>query len=358
MKTARKKPLRFALAGTGFWSRYQLHGWRELRGCECVALYNRTRARAEAFARDFGISTVYDDYEKMLAREQLDFVDIVTGVEQHGPMARLAADCGLAVVCQKPLATDFDSAAAMVAHARRRKVALLVNENWRWQPQIRAFAAALKLAPLGRIWRAHIHYANSFPVFINQPFLRELDRFILMDIGTHILDVMRFLFGEAATVYAQAHRVAPGIMGEDAVSTLFKMRNDMSVYANMSYASRVPGERFPETFITVEGEDASVSLDADFNVEVVTKRRTVTTRHPPPHYPWANPAYGVVHSSIVAAQRNLLDGMRGEGVAETSGADNLETLRLVSACYDSIASGGVVRVSREKSRIQETGINF
>ena len=350
MESTRKKPLRFALAGTGFWSRYQLHGWRELRGCECVALFNRTRGRAEALARDFGISAVYDHYEEMLAKEQLDFVDIVTAAEQHALLAKQAADRGLAVVCQKPLATDFDSAAAMVAHARRRKVPLLVNENWRWQPQIRAFAAALKKAPLGRIWRAHINYANSFPVFINQPFLRELDRFILMDIGTHILDVMRFPFGEAATAYAQAHRVSPGITGEDAVSALFKMRNGMSVYTNMSYASRVFGERFPETFITVEGEDASISLDADFNVRVVTKRETTTTRHPPPHYPWANPAYGVVHSSIVAAQRNLLGALRGESEAETSGADNIETLRLVNACYESIASGSVVAVKPARIR--------
>lgn len=344
MKSSRQKPLRFALAGTGFWSRYQLHGWRELPGCECVALYNRTRTRAEALAREFGITAVYDDYEAMLAQERLDFVDVVTSVEQHAPMARLAANRRLAVVCQKPLASDFGEAARMVAHARRRNTPLLVNENWRWQPQIRAFAAVLKTAPLGRIWRAHIKYANSFPVFENQPFLRELERFILMDIGTHILDVMRFLFGEAETAYAQAQRVAKGIKGEDAVSAIFRMRNGMTVYTNMSYASRVMEERFPETFITVEGEDASVSLAADFKVHVVTKRGTTTTRHPPPHYAWADPAYGVVHSSIVAAQRNLLQALRGRGEAETTGADNLETLRLVSACYDSIAEGCVVTI--------------
>src|SRR5688572_32817005 len=116
--STRKKPLRFALAGTGFWSRYQLHGWRELHGCKCVAPFNRTRARAEALGHDFGITAVYDDFEEMLEREQLDFVDIVTGVNQHAPMAKAAVARRLAVVCQKPLAPDFASAAAMVAEAR------------------------------------------------------------------------------------------------------------------------------------------------------------------------------------------------------------------------------------------------
>jgi D-apiose dehydrogenase len=342
----KKPPLRFALAGAGFWSHYQLHGWRELPGCECAAIYNRTRAKAEKLATAFGIprNRVYDDYERMLDTERLDFVDICTAVEQHAPMTRAAADRGLDVVCQKPMSTDYASAAALVAHCRKRKVRLYVNENWRWQPQLRAFAAALQRAPLGRTWRAHINYWNSFPVFQNQPFLAELDQFILTDIGTHILDTMRFLFGEAGTIYARGHSVNRGIKGEDAVSALFGMKSGMTVYANMSYASRVHGERFPEVFITVEGEDASVSLDLDFTVRVTTRRGTTVTRHPPPHYAWADARYGIVHASIVEAQRDILAGLRRERKAETTGDDNLQTLRLVFGCYASIRSGQVVRV--------------
>lgn len=338
------KPLRFAIAGAGFWSHYQLHGWRELPGCQCVAVYNRTRAKAEKLAVDFGVPAVYDDYALMLERERIDFVDIITSVEQHAAMARLAADRGLDVVCQKPMAPDYRAAQAMVAHCRKRKVKLLINENWRWQPQIRALAAALKKAPLGRIWRAHVNYWNSFPVFTNQPFLAGLEQFMLADMGTHVFDTLRFLFGEAETLYARAHSVTRGIKGEDAASVLFGMRNGMTVYANLSYASRVHGEKFPEAFVTVEGEDASISLERDFTLHVVTKRGTSTTRHPPPHYAWADARYGVVHASIVAAQRNLLAGLRGEAVAETTGEDNLKTLRLVYACYESIKSGQAVRL--------------
>lgn len=339
-----KTPVRFAMAGTGFWSRFQLQGWRELPGCECVALYNRTRRRAEALGAEFGIGKIYDDYEAMLAAERLDFVDLVTGVEQHAAMAMQAADRGLPVVCQKPLAPDLATATRMVAHARERGTALLVNENWRWQAQIRAFAAVLKDAPLGRVWRAHVNFSNSFPVFDNQPFLRELEQFILTDIGTHLLDVVRFLFGEAESVYALTHRVNRGIKGEDAVSALLRMHDGLTVDVNLSYASRVPRERFPEAMILVEGENASAMLDLDFNIHVVTARGTTTTRHPPPFYPWADARYGVVHASIVDAQRNLLDALRGEAQAETTGEDNLETLRLVFACYESARRGEVVRL--------------
>ena len=68
---------------------------------------------------------------------------------------------------------------------------------------------------------------------------------------------------------------------------------------------------------------------------------TAAKRYPPPGYSWVDPAYEVVHSSIVAGQSNLLEGIRG-GSAETTGEDNLETVRLVFASYESAASGKAV----------------
>lgn len=57
---------------------------------------------------------------------------------------------------------------------------------------------------------------------------------------------------------------------------------------------------------------------------------------------WADPAYEVVHASIVPCNANLLAGLRGPSQAETTGADNLETMRLVFAAYDSAAEHRVI----------------
>ena len=83
--------LRFAAFGAGFWARFQLAGWREIGGTRCVAIYNRTRAKAEALAREFGIPAVYDDAEELLRNEKLDFVDIITDVDTHARFVQLAA---------------------------------------------------------------------------------------------------------------------------------------------------------------------------------------------------------------------------------------------------------------------------
>jgi D-apiose dehydrogenase len=339
------KELRFVSFGAGFWSAYQLAAWQEVPGVRCVAIYNRTKAKAEALAARFGIPQVYDDPETLLRNESADFADIVTDVSTHAPLVKLVAAHHLPVICQKPLAPTLADAESMVDICAQANVPLYVHENWRWQKPIRAFHAALRTAPIGRIWRAHINYWSSFPFAEFQPFLKDLDQFILTDIGTHILDTMRFLFGEAASVYARAHRITPGIKGEDAVSALFGLENGMTAYVNMSYASRVYGERFPETFITAEGEHGSVSLEADYTVHVVTRDAVRTSRHPPPAYAWADPRFGLPHASIVDANAHFASAMRGRTAAETTGEDNLRTLRLVFACYESIRTGSVIPVS-------------
>ena len=123
--------LRFAIFGTGYWSRFQLAGWRELEGVECVALYNRTRAKAEALAQAFDVPTVYDDAEELFRREPLDFIDIITNVETHSQFVHLAAVHGLPVICQKPMATSLEEAEQMVRVCREAGVPFFVHENWR-----------------------------------------------------------------------------------------------------------------------------------------------------------------------------------------------------------------------------------
>nr|MDQ2998311.1 Gfo/Idh/MocA family oxidoreductase [Chloroflexota bacterium] len=111
-------PLRFAIFGAGFWARFQLAAWRELEGVECVAIYNRTRAKAEALARDFGVPRVYDDPLALLDQEQLDFIDVITDVDTHSRFVQLAAQYKLPVISQKPMAPTLAEAERMVAACR------------------------------------------------------------------------------------------------------------------------------------------------------------------------------------------------------------------------------------------------
>jgi len=337
--------LRFAVIGTGFWANYQIPAWLELEGVELVALYNRTKSKAEQLAHKYNIPAVYDSVEKLIEIEKLDFVDIITDVDTHAPFTELAAKKGIAVICQKPMAPRLSIAKEMVDICHRQQVPFLIHENFRWQSPLRKLKELLNSGRIGNVFKARVMFCSGFPVFDNQPFLAELDEFILTDIGSHTLDICRFLFGEVDTLFCQTHSVNKKIKGEDVANVFMKMHNGISCYAEMSYASILEYESFPQTFVLVEGEYGSLHLTKDFEIRLTTRDGTEIWKAEPILYPWIDPAYAVIHSSIVDCNRDILNHLQGKTNAETTGVDNFETVRLVHASYASAKKNQLININ-------------
>ena len=340
------KNLRFAIFGAGFWARCQLAAWREVGGVECVAIYNRSRDKAEAFARDLGIPAVYDDAEKLLREVKPDFVDNITEVGGHKPLSLLCAKHRIPCICQKPMAALLKDARQMVAAFAKAKTPFFVHENWRWQTPMRALINALRAGVIGTPFRARLTFTSGFDVWANQPALGELEQFILTDMGTHVLDTARACFGEAGSLYCQLHKtLRPAVKGDNVATLLLSMGEARtSVVVELAYA-KTPLERecFPQTLVFVEGPLGSIEVTDDYWLRVTTKKGTHGRRHAPPRYAWADPRYDVAQSSMVACHRDLLAALRGEGSGETTGADNLKTMDLVFGAYDSAQRDAVVR---------------
>ncbi|MBC8077012.1 MAG: Gfo/Idh/MocA family oxidoreductase [Chloroflexales bacterium] len=336
--------LRLAVFGCGFWAHYQVAAWRELAGVRVVAACDPQRERAESLAATYGIAAVYSDPAELLRRETVDAVDIVSSVESHVALVRLVAAHGLPAICQKPLAASLSEAEALVAACHRAGTPLIVHENWRWQAPLRAVKQALDSGAIGRVFRARVEMISGFPLFANQPALAEMPQFIMADLGPHTLDSARFLFGEPKRLYCTTARVHPAIKGED-VATVLLETDAATVLVTMAYAENyLERECFPQTLLFIEGERGSIELAPDYWVRVTTASGTHSRRHPPPRYAWADPAYDVVQASMVLCNANILRALTGGPRAETSGDDNLKTLRLVYGAYESAATGRPILV--------------
>ncbi len=340
------KPLRFAIFGAGFWARCQLAAWREVGGVECVALYNRSRDKAEAFARELGVPKVYEDAETLLREVKPDFVDNITEVGGHKPLSLLCAKHRVACICQKPMASSLNDARQMVAAFARTGTPFFVHENWRWQTPMRALVNTLRSGVIGTPFRGRLSFVSGFDVWSNQPALRDLEQFILTDIGTHVLDTARACFGEADSLYCKLHRtLLPDIKGDNVATLMLSMGEaQTSVVIELAYA-KTPLERecFPQTLAFVEGSLGSLEVTNDYWLRVTTKKGTHSRRHAPPRYAWADPRYDVAQSSMVPCHRDLLAALRGEAKGETTGADNLKTLELVFGAYESARRNVVVK---------------
>jgi predicted dehydrogenase len=244
------------------------------------------------------------------------------------------------------MAPDLATAEKMVNACREAGVPFFIHENFRWQTPIRALKQALDEGHIGRPFRAQISFLTGFPVFENQPLLKTLEHLIIADLGSHQLDLSRFLFGEATHLYCQTNKVHPDICGEDSATIVLETAKRTTVVICMAYAGNpVESDHFPQTTFFVEGEQGTIELGADYWLRITTRTGTLSRQVAPPRYGWADPSYDVVHASIVPCNVDLLKALKGEGLAETTGEDNLKTVKLVFASYDSAASGKSISFS-------------
>ncbi len=176
-----------------------------------LALASRDRARAEQWAREFGVPRAYGSYEAALADSEIDAVYIPLPNELHKPWVMAAADAGKHVLCEKPLALDSQEAAAMVAHCRRRGVVLMEAFMWRHQPRTLEIRRRVRDGAIGdlRLIRASF----SFPI---EPGDWRLDPArgggALWDVGCYGVSTARlFAGGEPRIARALAHFGSTGV---------------------------------------------------------------------------------------------------------------------------------------------------
>jgi predicted dehydrogenase len=337
--------LRGALIGCGFFGINQLHGWRGVTGASIVAICDRDPARLAVARNEFGIDNCYADAEEMLGREKLDFVDIATTVSSHRPLVELAARHRVAVICQKPFALSMTDARAMVAACESAGAPLMVHENFRWQSPIQALRAEIDGNAIGKPFWGRVSFRSAYDVFSGQPYLAKGERFIIEDLGIHILDVARFLFGDVVRLTARATRINPAIRGEDVATLLLDHESGLSSIVDCSYATRLAVEPFPETLIEVDGTEGSIRLKQGYEM-VVSGARGVRMRDvSPPLLPWASRPWHNIQESVQAIQQHWVDCLREGREPATSGRDNLKTFSLVEAAYRGVASGEAIDMS-------------
>lgn len=339
--------LRFAMAGAGFWANYQLAAWQEVPGVKCVAVCDPNRAKAEQLAARLGVPAAFADAGEMLDQMRPDFLDIVAAVPAHAPLVRLAAERRLPVICQKPMALTLPDCEALVETCRKAGVFFAIHENWRWQAPLRRVKELLNSSIIGAPFRARIDMLTGFDVFAKQPGLREVPELIIADLGCHLIDLARYYFGEAERLDCHTWSVRPEVRGEDAATINLRMNQGRTmVTLNMAYAGTfLERECFPQTLVFIEGSQGAIEVAPDYHVRVTTAAGTHSIRVAPPFYPWADPRYAVAHASIVDCHADIVAALRSGSPAETSGADNLRTMRLVFASYESARTEQIITLS-------------
>ncbi|TPL91703.1 Gfo/Idh/MocA family oxidoreductase [Mesorhizobium sp. B2-3-12] len=336
--------LRGALIGCGFFAVNQMHAWRDIEGAMIVAICDRDPERLRIVGDQFGVARRYADAAAMFAAEKLDFVDIATTVGSHRALVEIAAGHRVPVICQKPFAPTLSDAKAMVKACADAGVPLMIHENFRWQSPIQAVRAVLDSGEIGTPFFGRISFRSGYDVFSGQPYLATGKRFIIEDLGIHILDIARFLLGDVSSLTARTARINPAIAGEDVATMLMDHGGGATSVVDCSYATKLAVEPFPETLIELDGGDGTIRLAQGYRLTVTGKSGTKVSDVSPPLLPWASRPWHNIQESVLAIQKHWIDRLASGKEPATSGADNLKTFALVEAAYAGAASREPVQI--------------
>ncbi len=335
------EPVRIAAIGAGYVSRWQFPAWQQIEGTHLVAVCDRDQDRAqEAIAGLAARPMVFGDAEAMLEEVDVDAIDILTTPDTHLDLVALAADRGVSILCQKPLATSLSDAKRIVEIARDRSVRLMVNENFRWRPSFRWAADLMQGGALGRVFYAGFDSrinvtrpAVEWPrgrLFTYRPYFLEVDRLIVLENTIHWIDVSRFLFGEPLAVYCRTQRSSDFGRGEDTALVALEYPESTVVIQNAwgSYGYAYPAR---EAEIAIEGTNGTVLISRT-GEGVLAKADG--SEEPAPY-----DLTDYYEGSFRSTQAHFVESLRTGAEFETTGEDNLRTLSLTMAAYLSADEG-------------------
>jgi D-apiose dehydrogenase len=335
------KKLKGVGIGAGYFSPFQYEAWTRIPDVEITAMCNRDKEKALPYMEQYNIPSHYTDYREMIEKEKPDFVDIITPPETHFEMTKFAADRGIAVICQKPLAPTLEEGKKTVDYATGSGIRFMVHENWRFQPWHREIKKLLLNEEIGKVhfmnWRKRMGDGWGENAYIpRQPYFRDYPRLIVYENGIHFIDTFRYLGGEIRRVFAYLRKLNPVIAGEDFALVNFEFENpellaiwDANRYNEPNYEN--PRLTFGE--FQVDGTKGTIRLysNGKITIQKLGKKEI--------EHPYLMQPINFAGDCVYATQRHFIDCMLSGEEFETNGPDYLKSLTVQEAIYKSAETG-------------------
>src|ERR1051325_10456878 len=193
----KRAPVGIGIIGTGFARTTQIPGFRDCMGAKIVAIASRTRERAEAIAKEFGIDHVFSDWKNLVTHPDIDLVSVVTPPSTHMEITLAALAERKAVLCEKPMAMNADEAARMVVKANAAGVLALVDHELRFLNSRRVMRGMLQTGAIGSVRHCNYVFRSDYRGLADRAWDWWADEAMgggaLGAIGSHVVDSVRWM---------------------------------------------------------------------------------------------------------------------------------------------------------------------
>jgi predicted dehydrogenase len=279
------KPLNIGLVGYGFMGRTHSNAYKRVNDFFDVghrpvlkAVCGRSEDNAQAFAENWGYESIETDWRKLVARDDIDAIDICTPNNTHAEIAIAAAEAGKMILCEKPLSMDAAQGETMVAAVEKAGVPNTVWYNYRRVPAVTLAKKLIDEGRLGRIFHYRANFLQDWTINADLPqggaALWRLDAAaagsgVTGDLLAHCIDTAIWLNGSVGDVSAMTETFVKERMHnltgkvekvsiDDACAFLCHFNNgSLGLFESTRYAR---GHKALYT-LEINGENASIRWD-------------------------------------------------------------------------------------------------
>jgi predicted dehydrogenase len=208
-----RKTVNVAMIGYKFMGKAHSNAWRQVGhffpdlAAKPVlkVVCGRDAAGTKAAAEQLGWEEVETDWQKAVARKDIDIVDVCTPGDSHAPISIAAAKAGKHVICEKPLANTVAEAKLMLDAVKKAKVKHLVAHNYRRAPAVQLMKKMIDDGRIGTIYHVRAVYLQDWILDPKFPMVWRFDKKVAGsgahgDLNAHIIDLARMLAGEITSV--------------------------------------------------------------------------------------------------------------------------------------------------------------
>jgi predicted dehydrogenase len=291
-------------------------------GVEIAAVAARDPARAQRFARTYGIPTVHQSYGALLGDPRIDAIYNPLPNSLHCEWSIRALEAGKHVLCEKPLASNASEAEQMANAARRADRLLVEAFHYRYHPLAARLRAIVSSGVLGRIRHIEAHMCIPLPLPGNIRYRYDLAGGATMDLGCYTINLIRFLAGaEPQVVAAEARLSSPQL--------------DRWMRADMRFAdgrtARMTCSLFSTTLLhvaaRVRGDDGELRVLNPYTPQFPHRVRVQTTDGTTVERVPGDATYTHQLRAFVAA-------LRGGSPMPTDTTEAIANMRVIDAVYD------------------------
>src|SRR5947209_8374790 len=340
-----------AAVGAGFIMRdVQLKAYADA-GFRVAGITSRRPEMAREVAALRNIPRAFDTVAQMVRDSEPDILDIAVPPDRQFEVIREALDAGprvKGILAQKPLAVNYEQARATVEFCRERGVVLAVNQNMRYDQSIRALKTLLSRNYLGTPVVATIEM-RAVPHW--QTWLQNYQRLTLLNMSIHHLDTFRYLFGDPESIFVSARKDP---------RTPFAHQDGICLYI-LEYADGLRASAWDDVWTGPRTDRDNLNPYIKWRVEGTEGLAEGTIGWPtyPNHTPstltfttsaepgvWFTPRWNEVWfpDAFAGPMSDLMNALATGSEPECSGRDNLGTLALVDAGYQSLRERRLVPV--------------